>query len=175
MIFKKVDISEFVTIYKDLLKQFPEVELKSYTRFCELLQSGEYFVQIVQVDNDPIGYVIFYELTNSIWLDYIAIFKESQSKGYGSRILKSLSEKFQKGLYLEVEKADKNNINTLRRIDFYKKLGAKKLNVEYFYPASNGFFPMDLYYLPYNNLPDDISSDINEVFSFIHSDVNYIK
>ena len=54
-----------------------------------------------------------------------------------------------KGIYLEVEKADESVINTIRRINFYKSLGAKKLDINYFYPNKDGCIELDLYFLPF--------------------------
>lgn len=176
MNFIDIDANNFINIYKDLCKQFPPEELKSYERFIELINSGADRVKIVTENSTNVGYVIFAEISDSLWLDYIAIFKEYHSKGYGSRILTSLSDEFKKGIYLEVEKPDEDEPNTLRRIKFYTNLGAKKLDYDYFYPAKNKPFPMDLYYLPYNGkLPVNVEKDVKKLYSLLHSDIEYLN
>lgn len=175
MIFTKIDNSEFNTIYNDMIEQFPAEELKSYDRFCELINSGKYIINLVEDGGSPIGYVIFSEVNGSLWLDYFAVFKKYHSKGYGSRIIKALAGEHCKGIYLEVEKPDEDVPNTIRRIKFYKNLGAEKLDYNYFYPAKDKPFPMDLYYLPYTKMPLKIENDIKEIFEFLHSDVEYLN
>lgn len=176
MEFKPVDIHNFKIIYNNMTEQFPPEELKSYARFCELIEGGHYFVKSVIEDGQPVGYIVFTIAGDSLWLDYIAVFKQFHSKGYGGRILKALLEEFKKGIYLEVEKPDKNVPNTLRRIKFYTNLGAQKLDYDYFYPSGKGPLPMDLYYLPYKGiLPEHIDADIKETFAIIHSDIEYLN
>ena len=176
MIFKNLNSEKFNLIYDDMTEQFPPEELKSYTRFCELIDGGDYFVQSVIDGALTIGYVIFTKVNNSLWLDYVAVLKEFHSKGYGSKILNALKDEYQKGIYLEVEKPDESRPNTLRRIKFYTNLGAQKLDYDYFYPSEKAPLPMDLYYLPYDNiLPVDIEGDINTVFRLLHSDISYLN
>ena len=175
MNFIDIDEKNFINIYKDLTEQFPAQELKSYERFLELLYDKSYKVKLINDGEISVGYIIFVELADSIWLDYIAVFKEHHSKGYGSKILNAVLNQFEKGIYLEVEKPDENVPNTLRRIKFYTNLGAQKLDYDYFYPAKEKPFSMDLYYLPYQNIfPENIENDIKQVFRIIHSDIEYL-
>ena len=175
MEFKPVTSKDFRIIYNDMTEQFPPEELKSYTRFCELLESGRYYVKSVIDEAQIVGYVIFIIVNDSLWLDYIAVFKQFHSKGYGGRILKALLEEFKKGIYLEVEKPDKLHPNTLRRIKFYTNLGAQKLNYDYYYPSAAAPLAMDLYYLPYKSLPEQVAADIKDDFAFLHSDIAYLN
>lgn len=66
------------------------------------------------------------------YLDYFGIFKKHQNKGIGTQSIQKLLEKVgEEGLYIEIEKEDTKNDITLRRAEFYKKLGFKRIDSEY--------------------------------------------
>lgn len=177
-----VEIQNFKDVYEDMLEQFPACEMKDYNTFINLFEQGQYKLLSVVDDNVRIGYLLLYEssVENVLWLDYIAVFRQYQSKGYGRMIFDSLINQFNtyKGIYLEVEKADESVINTIRRIKFYKSLGAKKLDINYFYPNKDGCIDLDLYFLPFckAELPlKEVSFRvIKDVFNALHKELNHI-
>lgn len=186
MIDLKIDLKKesrdfFNTVYKDMLEQFPKSELKSFERFMELLSTDNYCLYSARADDTVAGYfIVFIDSENkNLWLDYIAVLKKYQSRGYGHKIFEELKKYFANdfnGIYLEVEKPDETDINTIRRIKFYESMNAKKLDIRYFYPNENGALPMDLYFLPFNRdkVPqkEEIINTIQKVFCSIHSDCN---
>ena len=163
-------------VYDDMLDQFPRDELKPYENFVKIFGSN-YILYEISDDRD-IGYIVLFEYLDFIFIDYIAIYKEFQSKGYGSLILDNLKESFKqkKGLLLEVEKEDMNNPNTKRRIAFYKKNGAELVNINYLYPNRNGCLPMDLYFIPYKLKElkiSELKDFIKGLFDTVHSDIEH--
>ena len=173
----------FDVIFEDMQKQFPPEELKDIDSFKNLLTKTDYKLFILEDNSQLIGYIIFLEnkQTNTIWIDYIAILQNFHSMGYGSEIFHIIKNTLKsiKGCYLEVEKPNSTDINTLRRIKFYTNLGAKKLNINYIYPNKFGGFPMDLYFMPFNKTyfpsKEEILNVIKHSFSTIHSDIENIK
>lgn len=174
----------FSSVYEDMKIQFPADELKDFDCFIKLLNKPSYrLYSVVESDNVRVGYVICItdDKNKFLWIDYIAIYKNMQCKGYGHKIFYLLKEKFAAytGIYLEVEKPDINEQNTIRRINFYKSLGAKKLNLNYIYPNKNGGLPMDLYFIPFStDYKEDLSlafHDISCVFDILHSDIPVTK
>lgn len=166
--FEKIKTEEFSIIYKDMESQFPKSELKDYCVLENLLNTGVLQCIGAYDGNILVGYVLYVPLCESIkWIDYVAVKKEFQSKGYGTSIMKSL-----KNCYLEVEKPNISLPNTIRRIDFYKSLGARKIDINYVYPNDFGGLPMDLYYIG-ENFPDNqrVIETICEVFNELHFDV----
>lgn len=170
-------LNDFNRIYEDMKLQFPTRELKSYWHFEKLFEQGFYKMLFCEY-----GYMLVFQEkeTNMLWLDYFAIFKNFHSKGYGSEMLKSLNFLFPdyKGCYIEVEKADVKEPNTLRRIKFYEKTGALNLNMDYYFPCvDNEPLPMELYFLPFKNVgiqkPDNktILLSVKNVFNTLHTDV----
>lgn len=171
------DKINFDIFYNDMILQFPKEELKSKAEFKKLIDSGKY--DILSAFEKSAYVFIVKDIENSvIWLDYLAVMKNFHSKGYGKRIMESLKEYYPKyyGCYLEVEKPDENVADTIRRINFYKNLGAVRLNCDYFYPNENGYLPMDLYYLPFDDkLPQNSIKTIENIFNILHSELPHIK
>ncbi|MBS4759245.1 MAG: GNAT family N-acetyltransferase [Clostridium sp.] len=174
----KSNVYEFQSVYQDMLEQFPESELNEFLVYERLLKSNSYELYLVADENKCVGYVMIYRSEDKriVWLDYIAVFKQFHSNGYGRKIIKQLLLTFKgyNGIFLEVEKPDENNPNTIRRINFYKNLGAKKLDCIYFYPNKNGCVPLDLYFIPTGEgyiFPSKKETHcvIKDVFSTIHS------
>jgi len=165
-------------LYKSLETQFPKSELKEKSVFEKILQNKNYKVFNI-VSNDLVcGYFTFLEFSdNTIWIDYFAINKSCQSKGFGTaafNLMKTMP--VYKGCYLEVEKASIKDINTIRRIRFYENLGAIKLDINYLYPNVYGNLPMNLYFMPFGKflgIPDkqQIIKNIEYAFENIHFDI----
>ena len=112
----------------------------------------------------------------------MAIDIKFQNAGYGTLLFKIAESKQEGilGIFLEVEIPDDKNESykeeQIRRINFYERLGAKKLNIKYQLPTNNGGRPMYLYFRPSPNvkiLPkEQIKKAIASAFDYIHSDVN---
>jgi GNAT superfamily N-acetyltransferase len=182
----KGDISDLNHVYTKYEKEFAEEERKDYKHLAMLLNDGRYKLLLAR-DKDKeiiVGYALVYDIENLnvLWLDYLAIFSEYRNKGYGTLMLKKIikykwEEKI--GIFLEVEipnSQDKQfRKNQIRRIGFYKRLGAKRLSTKYQLPTPNGGFPMYLYFCPFNNVHvlhgDMIKKTIISVFEYIHSDI----
>ena len=170
-----IKTSDFSVIYDDMLFQFPASEMKSLEKFQSISGDNYYIYKIIE--KVPVGYVVIFEYLDFIFIDYIAVYKEFHSQGFGGKILERLRELFKdkKGCFLEVEKPDLENFNTIRRIDFYQKHGAKKLDINYLYPNEKGFLPMDLYYISYGSEPSyyEIKSFITKLFEVVHKDIKH--
>lgn len=169
----KIQKEEFAPVYSDMTGQFPIFELKSYEHYIKYFDSDKYCFYRA----GDIGYILFVNIDDYIWVDYLAIFKEYQSMGFGSKILDLIKEEFKnyKGIFFEVEKVDFNKINTVKRSKFYVKNGVNPVNnIEYYYPNDEGGLLMDLYYCPLKDKnPDNktIKKVISDVFEFIHYDI----
>lgn len=172
---------KFDDIYSDMCTQFPRVELKTYQRFRELFNNPCYELYVAKSKEKPAGYVIFFNdvETKTIWVDYIAVFKEFHSQGFGHKIFSALKSYFCNlyGCWLEVEKPSEKDINTLRRIKFYKSLGAVKTSCNYLYPNENGYLPMDLYFMPFGDKVFHFEKEkytaIENAFSTLHSELGH--
>ncbi len=167
-------------------EDFPVDELKNYEHFKFLISKKKYKLLLAKHKrlNEIIGYALVYVLDDlkAIWLDYIAIDRRFRGFGYGSlffNLLVEFKQDFCRGIFMEVEipgnQGDQNRVIEERRINFYEKLGARKVNINYFLPTNHGGFPMFFYFKPSPDLPllskKQITDAISSAFDYIHSDV----
>ncbi|MDR4947797.1 GNAT family N-acetyltransferase [Neobacillus cucumis] len=177
-------INELTYLYhQHFTKDFAIDELKNYEQLELLITRKNYKLLLAKdrTSNEIAGYAFIYELEhlNAIWLDYMAIIKKFRNRGYGTLLFEKIVHFKENGLgvFIEVEIPDEgdNKENQLRRINFYERLGAERLNIDYKLPTHNGGFPMYLYFKPTSNtlqLPKKlIQKAITEIFENIHTDV----
>lgn len=177
--FIKIKNPDFDEIYSDMFLQFPKEEMKSKEHFQKLFETDNYKIESFLIEKNLLGYVLFFE-AEYLWVDYFAIYPKYQGLGFGTTILKEFfEEKNSKGCFFEVEQVDFKNEYTLKRQDFYKKLGCEKLDYKYFFPNNYKELEMDLFYkkLSNNKLPttDEIKNFTKKVFDNIHQDIKKLK
>ncbi len=133
---EEITIEEFKKdIYNRYIQIFPRVERREWTKIeLSYQKNKEKFYKIV-VKDVIIGFFMLEKLDKAhpYYLEYFAIFDEFQNQGYGSKALQILIDKKVKDedLIAEMDKVDKNDLNTVRRSKFYEKLGFKKIDSEY--------------------------------------------
>lgn len=170
----EASLSEFTKIYSDMTKQFPENELKPIEYMKEILALDCYTALKAVYHGTDLGYVIIYQCKKNIFIEYLAVFKEFQSNGFGGRIINALKSAYpySLGSYFEVEHENPLDINTSRRIRFYENLGCRLLTSSYYLPCPNEILPMNLYYLPHQKRTsvsfDEVISDLKDVFPIIY-------
>lgn len=172
-----IETTELAGIYTDMQSQFPPEELKSLEDWQKICGRQYHVFKIIE--SEPVGYISIFETDKFVFIDYIAIYKNFHSKGYGGRVIDALKDFYRdkKGCFLEVEKPDQKNAYTLKRISFYERHGAQKLDIDYLYPNKSGCLPMDLYYINYNGMPsyDEITMFVKELFSVVHGDLEHAE
>ena len=180
-------IHDLEVIYDRFEKDFPPDERKERKQIESLMLKNKYKLLIAKHPflGELLGYAFVYETENPklIWIDYIAIDPKFQSNGYGTTVFNKIMERCNdgKGIIVEVEKADHENVHIRekqkRRIDFYKRLGACRLNIAYQLPTKDGSIPLDLYFIPKQGVnflsKDVIQNKICSVFQFIHGDIEH--
>jgi len=115
-----LDIKE---LYED---SFPkEEQVDFYSLFSGVFKDFELYG--LYENKQLIGMAHFINNKNFIHLNYFAIDKKFQNKGYGTIILSWLKEKFNnKAIVVDVEELDNNALNSedrIRRKKFYNKNG----------------------------------------------------
>lgn len=132
----EINIEEFEDkIYKEYITLFPEEEQRSWKKIRQTYENGiEKFYKIT-LNNEILGFFMLEKAGEEYpyYLDYFAIFKKYQNRGYGTEAIKKLLEKIciNEELVLEIEKEETENPLTIKRANFYKKLGFRKVDSEY--------------------------------------------
>ena len=132
----EINIEEFKKdIYNEYIKLFPKDEQRSLNKIANTSNSGIEKSYKIILENRTIGFFLLEKINDEypFYLDYFAIYKEYQNKGYGTKAIQILLSKIinGNGLIAEIEKACEENPITIKRFDFYKRLGFKKIDSEY--------------------------------------------
>lgn len=159
-------------------EEFPPSEMKSLEEFVDLLKEGKY-ICIGYFNNDVmVGYALG-TLTSDkfFWLDYLQIFYEYQSSGYGSLLLKAILKDYAvSGILLETEVVDSDDYNDIknRRMRFYDRFNIQQVECNYLFPCTDGTYidTLDLKYIPSDNKnfvsKEELQKAIRESVGTIH-------
>lgn len=89
----EISIEEFENkIYNEYITLFPEEEQRSWKKIKQTYENGiEKFYKIT-LENETIGFFMLEKAGEEYpyYLDYFAIFKKYQNKGYGTEAIKKL-------------------------------------------------------------------------------------
>ena len=132
----EITIEEFKNnIYNKYIKLFPKEEQRNWKKIETTINKGIEKLYKITYENITIGFFMLEKINDEspFYMDYFAIYKKFQNKGYGTKAIKVLLSKIvtNKGLIAEIEKECKNNPTTIKRFEFYKRLGFKKIESEY--------------------------------------------
>ena len=127
---------QITAVYHEAMEQdFPANELKPLRMILQLMESGDYDSLMITNEGITVGYVLlmFPGREQVGLIDYLAIYPEQRSLGFGGKVLQKLKEYYPDGiLYLECEHptdAPKPQLAE-RRIRFYERNGAVRIPLE---------------------------------------------
>lgn len=121
-----------------LINDFHKSEVKPLDLLERLIENGHYKCYGFYEDDELVGYAYFIKSKDSILMDYLAVNSKYRCRGFGSRFIELIEEKFKgeySSLLAEVENPkysldEDDKSNRQRRIDFYIKNGFKLSCVE---------------------------------------------
>lgn len=165
----EITINEFKEkIYDEYIKLFPEDEQREWRKIENTYKKGiEKFYKIL-LDDITIGFFMLERLNDNypFYLDYFAIFNEFQNKGYGTKAIEFLMNRIvnDNGLIAEIESENEGNPLTIKRFEFYKRLGFDKTGSEYLL--------YDVLYIPIININKNISKEKMDIIFFDYYKTN---
>ena len=176
---KRLTLQDFDNIFPRMSEGFPQEELKSYEQFKYLLSTDNYVIYGYFDSDVLVGYAVLCLYEDCFWLDYLHIYAENQNKQYGHKLIKELLETNpdKKGIFLEVEPLDSDdyNDNKVKRMRFYDRLNATRINIDYLFPTSYGSLPLNLYFIPNEKITllekETIQNMLTFVMKFVHKDI----
>lgn len=131
----EITIQEFEEkIYNTYITLFPKEEQREWKKVTNSYNEGIEKFYKISLNNNIIGFFMLEKLEDlPYYLDYFAIYKEYQNKGYGTKSLEKLLKDIIKeaGLIAEIEKINDEDITTKRRFKFYENLGFTKVDRDY--------------------------------------------
>jgi GNAT superfamily N-acetyltransferase len=144
----------FMEWFERLNEYFPDHEMKDPRQLQALIED-----QDVYHKEETNEYLLLYaEFPTFIFIDYLLIKPEMRGKGVGTKILNQLKQKG-KDIILEVEPIDRDDEETLKRANFYRKNGFIKADrIQYEREDQSGDpYEMKIYYWSLEeNLPQEV-------------------
>jgi GNAT superfamily N-acetyltransferase len=169
------------------LTYFPPQETRPLEKTISMIQKDDNYHILVAIQHETvIGISLFYIFPSLKFglLDYMAIIKEFQGKGIGSKLFNFTFDIFSSGisdgigLLMEIQKDNVQNIeeNKIRknRIKFYINLGCKFLHgINYLLPSQIGGQPEEMYLMikPIKNIKSLSKFDIFKIVKAIYSNI----
>jgi len=143
------DFKEAIEIYNE---SFPSNERHKTSTIKERVAKGLYRVVVGRLKNEVVFMALFWPLRNTefILFDYLAVKKNYRNRGIGTKFMENIFDILNvknKYFILEVENPDygDNREQRARRVEFYKRHGAKQMkNLRYILPPLSGDTPTEM-------------------------------
>ncbi|MFZ3589232.1 GNAT family N-acetyltransferase [Bacillus sp. DJP31] len=155
--------------YEKLNQYFPVEEMKSKEHMDILLEErGDIYHK-----NEGSNHVLmFAELDNFIFIDYLFVSKDARGHGLGNKLIDMLKQK-QKPIILEVEPINYVDTDSEKRLHFYKRadfLHASSIGYKRRSLATNEINPMEiLYWSPTEESEGVIYEGMKKTYEMIHT------
>lgn len=155
--------------YEKLNQYFPVEEMKSREHMETLLKERS---DIYHKDEGKYHVLMYAELDEFIFIDYLFVSKDARGQGLGSKLIEELKER-KKPILLEVEPVDYDDTDTEKRLKFYKREGFKHaVTIGYARRslATNEVNPMEiLYWAPQDEPEELIYESMKKTYELIHT------
>jgi predicted GNAT family acetyltransferase len=155
--------------YEKLNQYFPVEEMKSKQHMELLLkEKGD----IYHKDEDQYHVMMYAELKDFIFIDYVFVSKDARGQGIGHKLLDKLKQKG-KSIILEVEPVDYEDTDSEKRQKFYQREGfkhAESIGYRRRSLATNKINEMEiLYWSPSNASEQTIFENMKKTYEEIHT------
>jgi GNAT superfamily N-acetyltransferase len=155
--------------YEKLNQYFPVEEMKSKEHMEVLLKEK---AEIYHKDEGPNHILMYVELEDFIFIDYLYVSSESRGQGLGHKLLENLKSKG-KPIILEVEPVNYKDTDTAKRLRFYKREGfehANSIGYQRKSLATNQVNSLEiLYWSPNNESEKVIFEAMKKTYNLIHT------
>jgi GNAT superfamily N-acetyltransferase len=155
--------------YEKLNQYFPIEEMKSKDHIDALLdEKGD----IYHKDEGKKHVLMYAELDDFIFIDYLFVSKDARGEGLGSKLIDKLKKK-DKPIILEVEPVNYEDTDTEKRLKFYQRQGfkhAQSIGYERRSLATNEVNKLEiLYWAPNNESEEEIYEAMKKTYKLIHT------
>ncbi|WNF35744.1 GNAT family N-acetyltransferase [Bacillaceae bacterium IKA-2] len=155
--------------YEKLNQYFPIEEMKSQKHMELLLEDkGDIYYK----DEGPYHVLMYVEMADFIFIDYLFVSKAARGQGLGKKILNKLKNK-QKSIILEVEPIDYEDTDSEKRQKFYEREGfhhAKSIGYRRRSLATKEINELEiLYWSPKEENEETIYEKMKQTYKTIHT------
>lgn len=162
--------SHFEEVFKLMEKSFPKNEYRAKESQKKLLKNPMYKLDVkTDESGKTIAFIASWDFPKFIFIEHLAVDPSCRGKGMGSKIMKDFINNSKKPIVLEIEIP--NDEISIKRKNFYEKLGFKLNNHEYYQlPLRKGDKPMKLNLMSYpEEIPDENFEIIENIIqSFVY-------
>ncbi|MEW9050856.1 MAG: GNAT family N-acetyltransferase [Neobacillus sp.] len=155
--------------YEKLNQYFPVEEMKSQEHMETLLKER---ADIYHKDEGPNHVLMYVELDNFVFIDYLFVSKNARGQGLGHKLIEKMKQK-RKPIILEVEPVNYTDSDTEKRLSFYKREGfehAQSVGYARRSLATSEINKMEiLYWAPNNESEDEIYAAMKKTYKLIHT------
>jgi GNAT superfamily N-acetyltransferase len=155
--------------YEKLNQYFPIEEMKSREHMESLLKE---LPDIYHKDEGPYHVLMYAELDNFVFVDYLFVSKDARGQGLGHKLIEKLKQKG-KPIILEVEPVKYEDTDTEKRLHFYKREGfehAKSIGYMTRSLSTKENFEMEiLYWAPDGETEEMIFEAMKKTYDMIHT------
>jgi len=155
--------------YEKLNQYFPIEEMKSKEHMEILLKERS---DIYHKDEGKNHVLMYAELENFIFIDYLFVSKDARGEGLGHKLIEKLKKKG-KPIILEVEPVNYEDTDSEKRLRFYKREGfkhAKSIGYERRSLATNEKNKMEiLYWAPNEASEENVYEAMVKTYNLIHT------
>jgi GNAT superfamily N-acetyltransferase len=155
--------------YEKLNQYFPVEEMKSKEHMETLLKERS---AIYHKDEGPLHVMMYAELNNFIFIDYLFVSKNARGQGLGHKLLEKMKRKG-KPIILEVEPVNYEDSDSGKRLHFYKREGfehATSIGYRRRSLATNEINAMEiLYWAPNKESEEMIFEAMQKTYDLIHT------
>lgn len=147
---KKFQDCDFDSFYKLMKEAFPSEERRNYEDQKRLLSEEAYSITSHKDDNENIkAFIASWEFDDFVFIEHFAVSSKMRCNGVGTSMIKDYLSKCNKPIFLEVELPE--NYISIRRIEFYKRLGFHLNDYDYLQPPlqkQHVFLPLKIMSYP---------------------------
>ncbi|MBU9713273.1 GNAT family N-acetyltransferase [Evansella tamaricis] len=155
--------------YEKLNQYFPIEEMKSQEHMELLLKEKK---DIYKKDEGPNHVLMYVEMEDFIFVDYLFVSKDARGQGLGKKLLDQLKRK-KKPIILEVEPIDYKDTDTQKRKRFYDREGFKHAQSIGYRRKSLDTGKINeleiLYWTPLNEPEESIFAKMRHTYETIHT------
>lgn len=131
---KPIDRERFEQLFGILEKSFPKNERRDMEGHFGEFSDPEFRSLILERGGKTAGFINYWELTDSVYVEHFAVSDELRGQGLGKALINKLRGLIGSApVVLEVEPAVTGEY-AIRRIEFYKRLGFCENSHEYLQP-----------------------------------------
>lgn len=164
----KLQNQDFEKMFDIMQQAFPPAEYRPKEKQYAILSDPNYSNNVLKENCEILAFIATWKLPKFIFAEHFAVLKELRGQGIGSEFLKTYINTLDLPLVLEVENL--SDTISLKRIEFYKRLGFILTDICYDQPNFQKYstkIPLRIMYHP-NGRQLDLNIVKTEIFRNIY-------